>query len=60
MSLSVSLTHCFGVQYSANINNVPLNPTRPETMSLVEGLLKEMSGLFTDNFFHVGGDEVGV
>jgi len=44
--------------YDANINNVPLNPTNPLTMTIVEAVLKEVSAAFIDDIVHIGGDEV--
>jgi hypothetical protein len=44
--------------YNANINNVPLNPTKALTMSVVQGFLTEMAALFPDDVMHLGGDEV--
>jgi hexosaminidase len=35
-----------------------LNPASKKTDAFVEALLGEMSGLFPDAYFHVGGDEV--
>lgn len=35
-----------------------MDPTKPETYAFIRGLLEEMSGLFPDSYFHVGGDEV--
>ncbi len=37
--------------------NVALDPTRETTFSLLDSVLTEMSGLFPDPYFHVGGDE---
>jgi hexosaminidase len=45
-------------RYSANINNIPLNPAHEHTFDVVQGLFGEMVGLFPDAFFHIGGDEV--
>lgn len=44
--------------WNANINNVPLNPTKTQTMNVVQGFLGEMASLFPDNIMHLGGDEV--
>ena len=44
--------------YAANINNIPLNPCNDFTFDVLKGVIGEMSGIFTDSFFHVGGDEV--
>ena len=35
-----------------------MDPTKPETYAFIRGLLEEMSALFPDPYFHVGGDEV--
>lgn len=35
-----------------------MDPTKPETYAFIRGLLEEMSGLFPDPYFHIGGDEV--
>ena len=35
-----------------------VDPTKPTTYAFIKGLLEEMSGLFPDAYFHVGGDEV--
>jgi len=37
--------------------NVALDPTRETTFALLDSVLTEMSGLFPDPYFHVGGDE---
>lgn len=34
-----------------------LDPTRPETLALLESFFGEMVALFPDEFFHIGGDE---
>jgi hexosaminidase len=35
-----------------------LDPSREATFQFVEGLIGELSALFPDRFFHIGGDEV--
>jgi hexosaminidase len=35
-----------------------LDPSREETYTFLDGFLGEMSALFPDRFFHMGGDEV--
>ena len=37
--------------------NIAIDPTRETTYSLLDSLLTEMTGLFPDPYFHVGGDE---
>eukprot|EP00490_Sorites_sp_Unknown_P029485 CAMPEP_0114660652 /NCGR_PEP_ID=MMETSP0191-20121206/20561_1 /TAXON_ID=126664 /ORGANISM="Sorites sp." /LENGTH=211 /DNA_ID=CAMNT_0001890087 /DNA_START=695 /DNA_END=1327 /DNA_ORIENTATION=- len=34
-----------------------LNPATNMTYDIIEGLFKEASGIFTDNYQHIGGDE---
>ncbi|MCA6078911.1 beta-N-acetylhexosaminidase [Fulvivirga sedimenti] len=36
----------------------PLDPTRDEVYEFLTGLIAEMSALFPDMYFHIGGDEV--
>jgi hexosaminidase len=36
----------------------PLNPATNATFDLIEGLLKDMINIFSDQFIHLGGDEV--
>ncbi|MBS0361086.1 MAG: family 20 glycosylhydrolase [Proteobacteria bacterium] len=38
--------------------NPALNPASEATYSFLEGLLGEMTALFPDRYFHIGGDEV--
>lgn len=51
-SIGVSKPGFFGLRMAA------LNPGREETFRFLDGLFKEMAGLFPDSHFHVGGDEV--
>ena len=37
--------------------NIALDPTRESTYALLDSVLTEMSGLFPDPYFHIGGDE---
>lgn len=37
--------------------NVALDPTRETTYTLLDSLLTEMTALFPDPYFHIGGDE---
>jgi hexosaminidase len=41
-----------------HIDDVPLDPTLSHTYEVIENLLVELTGIFPDNFLHVGGDEV--
>ena len=38
-----------------HVDDVPLDPTREETYAVLNALFTEMSSIFTDTFFHVGG-----
>jgi len=40
------------------MNNVALDVSNDTTYEFLNSFLKEMSGLFSDDFFHLGGDEV--
>jgi hexosaminidase len=37
---------------------MPLNPASPDTLPVVNAILKELAALTPDNYFHLGGDEV--
>ncbi|MDO7885452.1 beta-N-acetylhexosaminidase [Hymenobacter cheonanensis] len=37
--------------------NIALDPTREATYTMLDSVLTEMSGLFPDKYFHIGGDE---
>lgn len=41
-----------------NLNNAVLNPLVPLVYELIQGIFTEMKDIFTDEFFHLGGDEV--
>ncbi|ORX70000.1 beta-hexosaminidase-like protein [Linderina pennispora] len=45
-------------QYAAEPPSGQLNIAKPETIEFTNKLVKEYTGLFTDNVFHLGGDEV--
>jgi len=44
--------------YASNINNYPLDPSQNLTFQVLQGLFQEMTAIFPDQYFHVGGDEV--
>jgi len=44
--------------YSANINNIPLNPTYQFTYNVLEGIINQTSTILLDKCMHMGGDEV--
>ena len=39
-------------------NNVALDVTKSETKVFVKNVVEEMAALFSDEYFHIGGDEV--
>ena len=47
----------YAVPTKWGVLNVALDPTRETTYSLLDSLLTEMTGLFPDPYFHIGGDE---
>jgi hexosaminidase len=47
-----SIIHTFGVY------DPTLDPTREDVYRFIDGLLDEMTALFPDDYFHIGGDEV--
>jgi hexosaminidase len=44
--------------YSGIWSGNPMDPTNPQVYSLVENFLAEVTTVFVDNWFHLGGDEV--
>eukprot|EP01103_Thecamoeba_quadrilineata_P000432 TRINITY_DN1036_c0_g1_i2.p1 TRINITY_DN1036_c0_g1~~TRINITY_DN1036_c0_g1_i2.p1 ORF type:complete len:454 (-),score=70.64 TRINITY_DN1036_c0_g1_i2:369-1730(-) len=44
--------------YEANIDNIPFNPTVQQTYDVISGVVSQYSQVFTDNYWHIGGDEV--
>ena len=47
----------YAVATKWGVLNVAIDPTRETTYSLLDSLFTEMTGLFPDPYFHVGGDE---
>ena len=47
----------YAVPTKWGVLNVALDPTRETTYTLLDSLLTEMTGLFPDPYFHIGGDE---
>jgi hexosaminidase len=43
---------------SGNINNIPLNPSLPQTYDAVSAVFGDLAKMFPDAFVHTGGDEV--
>ncbi|GAA4369619.1 hypothetical protein GCM10023185_43440 [Hymenobacter saemangeumensis] len=47
----------YAVYQSWRLANVAMDPTRETTYTLLDSLLTEMTALFPDPYFHIGGDE---
>jgi hexosaminidase len=47
----------YAVPTKWGVLNVALDPTRETTYSLLDSLFTEMTALFPDPYFHIGGDE---
>jgi len=47
----------YAVATKWGVLNVAMDPTRETTYSLLDSLFTEMTGLFPDPYFHIGGDE---
>ncbi|WP_081867613.1 beta-N-acetylhexosaminidase [Hymenobacter sp. IS2118] len=47
----------YGVYRSFRTSNIAIDPTRETTYSLLDSLFTEMTALFPDPYFHIGGDE---
>ncbi|MDX2249584.1 MAG: family 20 glycosylhydrolase [Bacteroidia bacterium] len=47
----------YSIERKAGIMNPTLDPTREETYEFLEKLFTEVSALFPDEYFHIGGDE---
>jgi hexosaminidase len=47
----------YAVYRSWRTANVAIDPTRETTYTLLDSLLREMTTLFPDPYFHIGGDE---
>lgn len=48
----------YEMEYSWGVHKPTLDPTNPKAYVFVEDLLKELTPLFPDEYFHIGGDEV--
>ncbi|MDU0371133.1 beta-N-acetylhexosaminidase [Hymenobacter endophyticus] len=47
----------YGVATRWGVLNIAMDPTRETTYSFIDSLLSEVTPLFPDPYFHVGGDE---
>ncbi|WP_167852067.1 family 20 glycosylhydrolase [Hymenobacter elongatus] len=47
----------YGIPQTWRTLNIALDPTRETTYQLIDTLLGEMTALFPDPYFHIGGDE---
>ncbi|MBO3272467.1 beta-N-acetylhexosaminidase [Hymenobacter defluvii] len=47
----------YGVATRWGVLNIAMDPTRETTYALLDTLLGEMTQLFSDPYFHIGGDE---
>lgn len=52
-----SVPRAYAVARNWGVLNPVMDPTRPETLVLLESFFGEMAALFPDKFFHIGGDE---
>jgi hexosaminidase len=48
----------YQVEHKWGVFNPAMDPTREETYQLLDDFIGEMAGLFPDQYFHIGGDEV--
>lgn len=48
----------YSIERHWGIFNPAMDPTREEVFTFLDGLIGEMTALFPDDYFHVGGDEV--
>ena len=48
----------FQIERKWGIFEPTLDPTRDEIYTFLDGFIGEMAGLFPDEYFHIGGDEV--
>ena len=47
----------YSIERKAGVFDPTLDPTNPETYTFLSSLFEEMSSLFKDEYFHIGGDE---
>lgn len=46
-----------GIRREFGVSDIALDPTRDETYRFIAAFLKEMAGIFPDQYVHIGGDE---
>lgn len=47
----------YEIERNSGIFEPTLDPTNPETYTIIEDVFTEMAALFPDTYFHIGGDE---
>jgi len=47
----------YTIEINAGIFNPTLDPTNKKTYEIIDAVFTEMSALFPDSYFHIGGDE---
>ncbi|RTQ50053.1 beta-hexosaminidase [Hymenobacter gummosus] len=52
-----SLDTIYPPYQSFRTSNIALDPTKPGTYTFIDSLFREMTALFPDPYFHIGGDE---
>ncbi len=50
-------TYNYSIVRNAGVFDPTLNPTKPEVYTFLDNLFKEVTPLFPDEYFHIGGDE---
>eukprot|EP00660_Eupelagonema_oceanica_P010934 gene10934-11867_t len=52
------VTHCPAAIQKSGAGVVSLDPSENQTFAVIEQLFIELAGIFPDDTFHLGGDEV--
>jgi hexosaminidase len=53
-----SLPGPYSIGTTFGVFNASMDPTKKSTYKFLSAFIKEMAGLFPDEYFHIGGDEV--
>ena len=53
---TVNMTYEVGIQWG--VMKATMDPTKESTYTFLDGFFKEMTDIFPDPYFHIGGDEV--